>query len=126
MVLVILNACQNVKSALSGKKQSSSDEFLVEKKNPLTLPPEFNKLPVPKTLTKKDNNTNEVDIRTILTKETLTIKKSSVNKTSNESLEKNILEKIKEIEIIQFDHKDVVRHPLVSKIIKAYKKKDDD
>ena len=95
MVLVILNACQNVKSALSGKKQSSSDEFLVEKKNPLTLPPEFNKLPVPKTLTKKDNNTNEVDIRTILTKETLTIKKSSVNKTSNESLEKNILEKIK-------------------------------
>jgi len=96
MVLVILNACQNVKNALGGTKQSSSDEFLVEKKNPLTLPPEFNKLPVPKTLTKKDNNnTNEDDIRTILTKETPTIKKSSVNKTSNGSLEKNILEKIK-------------------------------
>ena len=39
---------------------------------------------------------------------------------------KNILEKIKEIEIIQFDHKDVVRHPLVSKIIQAYQKNLDD
>ena len=39
---------------------------------------------------------------------------------------KNILEKIKEIEIIQYDHKDVVRHPLVSKIIQAYQKNLDD
>jgi phosphate starvation-inducible PhoH-like protein len=35
---------------------------------------------------------------------------------------KNILKKIKEIEVIEFDHKDVVRHPLVSKIIQAYQK----
>ena len=34
-----------------------------------------------------------------------------------------ILRGIKEIKIIQFDHSDVVRHPLVSKIIKAYQKK---
>jgi len=39
---------------------------------------------------------------------------------------KNILDKINEIKIIEFDHKDVVRHPLVSKIIKAYQKKIDD
>ena len=39
---------------------------------------------------------------------------------------KNILSDIKEIKIIEFDHKDVVRHPLVSKIIKAYQKKADD
>jgi phosphate starvation-inducible protein PhoH and related proteins len=39
---------------------------------------------------------------------------------------KNILEKVKEIEIIEFDHKDVVRHPLVSKIIQAYQKNLDD
>ncbi len=38
---------------------------------------------------------------------------------------KKILEKIKEIKIIEFDHKDVVRHPLVSKIIQAYQKVDD-
>ena len=35
---------------------------------------------------------------------------------------KNILKNIKEIKIIEFDHNDVVRHPLVSKIIRAYQK----
>ena len=39
---------------------------------------------------------------------------------------KNILNQIEEIKVIEFDHKDVVRHPLVSKIIKAYQKKADD
>ena len=39
---------------------------------------------------------------------------------------KNILKHLKEIEIIEFDHKDVVRHPLVSKIIRAYQKKSTD
>jgi len=39
---------------------------------------------------------------------------------------KNILEKIKEIKIVEFDHEDVVRHPLVSKIIRAYQKNTND
>ena len=39
---------------------------------------------------------------------------------------KNILKKINEIKIIEFDHTDVVRHPLVSKIIQAYQKFTDD
>ncbi len=39
---------------------------------------------------------------------------------------KNILKHLKEIDIIEFDHKDVVRHPLVSKIIRAYQKKSTD
>ena len=39
---------------------------------------------------------------------------------------KNIISQIEEIKIVEFDHKDVVRHPLVSKIIKAYQKKADD
>ena len=36
---------------------------------------------------------------------------------------KNILKDLKEIKIVEFDHNDVVRHPLVSKIIRAYQKK---
>ena len=36
---------------------------------------------------------------------------------------RNILKGIEEIKIIEFDHNDVVRHPLVSKIIKAYQNK---
>ena len=39
---------------------------------------------------------------------------------------KKILSNIEEIKIVEFDHSDVVRHPLVSKIIKAYQKKADD
>jgi len=39
---------------------------------------------------------------------------------------KKILDDIKEIKIIEFDHTDVVRHPLVSKIIKAYQKNNND
>ena len=39
---------------------------------------------------------------------------------------KNILKSLDEIKIIEFDHKDVVRHPLVSKIIRAYQTKSTD
>ena len=39
---------------------------------------------------------------------------------------KDILKDLKEIKIIEFDHTDVVRHPLVSKIIRAYQKKSTD
>ncbi len=39
---------------------------------------------------------------------------------------KNILKHLSEIKIIEFDHNDVVRHPLVSKIIRAYQKKSTD
>ena len=38
----------------------------------------------------------------------------------------SILKGIKEISIINFDHKDVVRHPLVTKIVEAYQKNTDD
>ena len=39
---------------------------------------------------------------------------------------KHILKNLKEIKIVEFDHNDVVRHPLVSKIIRAYQKKSTD
>ncbi len=39
---------------------------------------------------------------------------------------KNILKNLEEIKIVEFDHSDVVRHPLVSKIIRAYQSKSTD
>ena len=39
---------------------------------------------------------------------------------------KDILKDLNEIKIIEFDHTDVVRHPLVSKIIRAYQRKSTD
>ncbi len=44
---LFLYSCQTVKDGLTGKKQENSDEFLVIKKNPLEIPPDFNDLPVP-------------------------------------------------------------------------------
>ncbi len=39
---------------------------------------------------------------------------------------KKLLGHLKEISVVDFDHKDVVRHPLVSKIVKAYSDQDSD
>ena len=45
---LFLYSCQGIKDGLTGKKQENSDEFLVIKKNPLEIPPDFDKLPIPK------------------------------------------------------------------------------
>jgi hypothetical protein len=91
--LVMLTACQNVKDGLSLKKKNNSDEFLVEKKNPLTTPPDFDELPEPRVLTQSNQNIEkEVNLKTILKKG----KTKSVSQTSNSSIEKTILEKIKD------------------------------
>ena len=37
----------SVKRGLTGAKQKSTDEFLVQKKDPLILPPDFDSLPSP-------------------------------------------------------------------------------
>ena len=45
---ILLYSCQSAKEALQGKKRSEQgDEFLVEKKNPLAMPPDYEKLPTP-------------------------------------------------------------------------------
>ncbi|MDC2986581.1 PhoH family protein [Candidatus Pelagibacter bacterium] len=50
-----------------------------------------------------------------------------INKSNSGLIKsKNILKDIKEIKLIEFDHKDVIRHPLVSKIIRAYQNKSTD
>ena len=96
LTLIALSACQSVKDGLTGKKQNNSDEFLVKKKNPLSLPPDFENLPEPRTLNKNvDQNDSEISLKEILTKDTNTKSTVSVSETSIGSLEKNILEKIK-------------------------------
>ena len=50
-----------------------------------------------------------------------------INKSQSGLLKsKKILKSISEIKTVEFDHNDVVRHPLVSKIIKAYQNKNID
>ena len=51
LLIFLLTSCantwSNVKRGLTGAKQNSTDEFLVEKKDPLILPPDFDSLPSP-------------------------------------------------------------------------------
>ena len=42
------------------------------------------------------------------------------------SRSKKLLGHLKEISVVDFDHSDVVRHPLVSKIVKAYTDQEND
>ena len=91
LILVFLNSCQSIKNTLSMKKKKSVDEFLIEKKNPLTLPPDFTNLPVP-----RDNQENtEVENEDLDLSEVLG--KTEKKKTSNSSneLEKSISDILK-------------------------------
>ena len=64
--ILIFNSCATVKEGFTNKKKSSTDEFLVEKKSPLIMPPEFNELPIPDNNQKSENN-EETDIKKLIT-----------------------------------------------------------
>jgi hypothetical protein len=46
-IFTLLVSCSSIKESV-GSKKNNSDEFLVEKKSPLLMPPDYNDLPVPK------------------------------------------------------------------------------
>ena len=55
-IALMLSSCQSAKDALTLKKKPSGDEFLVEKKNPLVMPPNYGKLPIPEEKKGDDSN----------------------------------------------------------------------
>ncbi|MDA8721910.1 DUF3035 domain-containing protein, partial [Candidatus Pelagibacter bacterium] len=44
---VIISSCGSVQKAFDPQNKNTSEEFLVEKKSPLSIPPSFEELPVP-------------------------------------------------------------------------------
>ena len=46
------------KKTMSGQKTTNTDEFLIKKKDPLVLPPEYRELPLPKSNKKKSQETS--------------------------------------------------------------------
>src|SRR5210317_1898612 len=54
--LLLFLGCQDVKKGFSGKKIDQGEEFLVIKKNPLVIPPDFEKMPIPKNEIEKSNS----------------------------------------------------------------------
>jgi len=98
ILLISLCSCQSVKDALSGKKYESSDEFLVIKKNPLILPPDFDNLPKPEDSVKMSREESiETEIDDILS----SIKPNEISEdkveilSENSSTEEFVLEQIK-------------------------------
>ena len=41
LILIFVSGCQSMKETLSLKKKQTVDEFLIEKKNPLVVPQNF-------------------------------------------------------------------------------------
>ena len=91
--LLFLSGCGVVKEGFKSPKQKTSDEFLVEKKSPLIMPPNFNELPVPKSSNQK-NKKNDNTIEDLISKSENKIFENKKN--TKQDLEKTILEKINE------------------------------
>ena len=91
-ILVTVLSCTSLKDGYSSNK-NNSDEFLVEKKAPLVMPPEFNELPVPSNNSIEDNNEN--DVKKLITKSETSNPDMGNSENTNSNLEESILEKIK-------------------------------
>ena len=90
LALIILVGCQSFKNTLTLKKDQSVDEFLIEKKNPLVLPPDYSELPVPK----KQNETKKASVQDENIDLSEVLEKSDKKKTisGNGDIEKSISE----------------------------------
>ena len=91
LLFIFLVSCANtfdsVKRGLTGAKKNSTDEFLVKKKDPLILPPDYENLPTP------DERSAAIEEFSIF-EENLEISIENDSSTSN-SVEDSILKKIR-------------------------------
>ena len=90
----ILSACQSMEDALTLKKKNNADEFLVEKKSPLVLPPNFGELPTPNEENVNEKNKDNNDIKVTLGTEKVEID-VPIKNSNPTPLEESVLEKIK-------------------------------
>ena len=77
---------QNGKDAISLKKKQGIDEFLIERKNPLTVPPDFSSLPKPR----NSMDENKVEDKDIDLKKVLTETPGDTSFSSSNNIEKSI------------------------------------
>ena len=57
-LILLLASCSSIESAFVNEKKNNTDEFLVEKKSPLVMPPDYNELQIPKDK-KEQSDTSE-------------------------------------------------------------------
>ena len=92
LILIFLTSCGSAGFTL--KKETSSDEFLVEKKSPLVLPPNYGELPLPDSNNISNDQTETDNFKTILGDNKKEAPRKDKNSKST-SIENSILEKIK-------------------------------
>ena len=93
VVIFFVTSCDTMgtaKKALTGAKKNTTDEFLVKKKDPLILPPDYDILPTPGERAIAQNDKSEFE-KLILDQEIELEEESS----TGGSIESNILKKIK-------------------------------
>tara|TARA_B100000287_G_scaffold337921_1_gene323876 strand:- start:423 stop:740 length:318 start_codon:yes stop_codon:yes gene_type:complete len=93
-LILFLYSCSTVKEGFTNQKKSSSDEFLVEKKSPLVMPPDYNDLPVPDQ-NKETAESNENKIKDLVTKNENENGENNNSEDGNLDIEQSILKKIK-------------------------------
>ena len=97
ILLLFIYSCGSVGEVLQGKKRSDQgDEFLIDKKNPLAMPPDFDKLPKPgeaSIKSTKDIESDQSNIKDLLKKSDIEENTSSSEQST--SIESSILKKIK-------------------------------
>ena len=94
--MFFLESCgtwDQVKKGLTGEKITSTDEFLVEKKDPLIKPPDFEELPVPGSNSSNTSSLeNDVELQSL---KNLEIEQESYELEETGSTESNILKRIR-------------------------------
>ena len=98
IILSFLNSCQSVSEGFTLKKKNNGEEFLVEKKNPLVLPPDYSELPTPENINSLNKNENITEndkdkFEKIINKSKNT--DNSEQKVMSSSIEESILKNIK-------------------------------
>ena len=101
IILSFFNSCQSVSEGFKLKKKNNGDEFLVEKKNPLVLPPDYSELPTPENINSLNKNENITEndkdkFEKIINKSKNT--DNSEQKVMSSSIEESILKNIKKDE----------------------------
>ena len=93
-LILLIFSCGTVKEGFSTQKKNSADEFLVEKKSPLVMPPDFDDLPKPDS-DHEIINTADNPIEELLKKEK-NLNPKSEQSQSKKDFEDLLLDKIKQ------------------------------
>ena len=90
VIFIFFQSCNTISQGFKSPKQNKSDEFLVEKKSPLKLPPDYDQLPTP-----LETNNEEIEKESSIEKMIKENKNETKKSNSNSSLEELVLDKIK-------------------------------